>query len=360
MSESSAAPESLAWPWSRPGCALTLALVGPAALALFAMGPNEPIWQSGEWSDYLTLFVRNASYVFAPLVFYSTICLGLAAFDRRKVLAYFAIRFGVYSGVLLSVQPVVLWTAFMLASPGGAEALLIFLAFIIFAGVFLPLAVARAIRDAARRHARWSPSLSAITLVVSGLLVLLGPLLAIALLFAAPLWTVAVYAIFGRSVYRRYGGHGQLRLIDLLGVLTWSSVYLASWRISVTLALEKYATLPKTEPKCYVCTAAARGHRRLVKSQPSRAADGGMFLVNQQMRRLKAAELALMTSLPRLHAALRAVYDHFGRRLAASMTHPLLADLAYVVLKPAEWLATALLRALLPRFDELAALLYRE
>ena len=66
------------------------------------------------------------------------------------------------------------------------------------------------------------------------------------------------------------------------------------------------------------------------------------------------------STAPRLHAALRAVYDRFGPRLAASMTHPLLADVAYMAIKPAEWLATALLRTLLPRFDDLAALLYRD
>ena len=78
------------------------------------------------------------------------------------------------------------------------------------------------------------------------------------------------------------------------------------------------------------------------------------------MQRLKAAELVLAVTTPRLHAALRRLYDRLGPPLAAGVEHPLTADLAYLALKPAEWLATALARPLFPRFDALADRLYRD
>jgi hypothetical protein len=82
--------------------------------------------------------------------------------------------------------------------------------------------------------------------------------------------------------------------------------------------------------------------------------------IHWQMRRLKAAELALAIAAPRLHVSLRALYDVVGPRLATLFSNPIAADLAYLLLKPAEWLAYAALCALVRNFDDLASGIYRE
>jgi hypothetical protein len=57
---------------------------------------------------------------------------------------------------------------------------------------------------------------------------------------------------------------------------------------------------------------------------------------------------------------LRAIYDRIGPTMAAALVHPLLADLAYVLLKPAEWITLLLLRRTIKHFDHLAAGIYLE
>ena len=86
--------------------------------------------------------------------------------------------------------------------------------------------------------------------------------------------------------------------------------------------------------------------------------DGTSLNVNRQLQILKFAELALMAVLPRLHKALRKVYDVIGRFVARKIKNPFLADLAYLMLSPFEMLAAFILRRLLPPFAELTRQLY--
>jgi hypothetical protein len=141
-------------------------------------------------------------------------------------------------------------------------------------------------------------------------------------------------------------------------LLTWLGTYMGTVRISITKAVEQYAQLPKSPPSCYVCTAAAHGHRDFVGSHSCRASDGTVFSVNRQMRRLKCAELALAVTAPWLHAAVRRVYDCIGPRLARRLRHPLAADFAFLAFKPVEWLAVFVQRSVVPNFDDLTEWLY--
>ena len=43
-----------------------------------------------------------------------------------------------------------------------------------------------------------------------------------------------------------------------------------------------------------------------------------------------------------MHRPLRGLYDRVGPSLAAGLTSPWLADLAYVALKPLEWMAAGI------------------
>ncbi len=133
-----------------------------------------------------------------------------------------------------------------------------------------------------------------------------------------------------------------------------------AWAGSVLLAIESYAKLPKQPPDCYVCTAAANGHPRLVKSQPVRLASGRVMHANRQMRLCKAVELTLKTSTPRVHRAVRYVYDRIGPSLARWLKLPVAADLAYLMIAPIAWACGTILSLLIPGFRESVDRLYRD
>lgn len=106
------------------------------------------------------------------------------------------------------------------------------------------------------------------------------------------------------------------------------------WSVAVHSAIEHYEALPPPpEGDCYVATAASRGHARLVgaRNLPVR---GGVRRVTEQLLTLKAGELALKAAAPRLHRALRRVYDRVGPPIARRITTPWRADLAHLTLVP--------------------------
>lgn len=80
--------------------------------------------------------------------------------------------------------------------------------------------------------------------------------------------------------------------------------------------------------------------------------------VNEQLQRLKCAELALMAVQPSLHRWIRKIYDVAGRRLARRIQNPFLADAAYLLLKPWEWSAGLVLKIIVPEIDSLAKKMY--
>ena len=90
----------------------------------------------------------------------------------------------------------------------------------------------------------------------------------------------------------------------------------------------------------------------------SRAPTGAVWRVNDQLRYLKAFELLLLSISPRLHGACRWAYDRVGPQLAAWLVRPLLADLAYACLKPAEWLARGCLSLILTQSADRVRRLY--
>jgi hypothetical protein len=73
---------------------------------------------------------------------------------------------------------------------------------------------------------------------------------------------------------------------------------------------------------------------------------------------LKCAELALLAINPRLHIVLRRIYDVVGKTLARKIQNPFMADIAYVALKPAEWLARLILKILISNVDLIAKEIY--
>jgi hypothetical protein len=164
-------------------------------------------------------------------------------------------------------------------------------------------------------------------------------------LFFAPSWALGVYLGMTLRLLWRYPRPPRFLTIQLMAALSWLAAFLAACRWSIVNSLEEYSRLPTEDPgACYIASAAAYGHARLVGSQTAIAAGGGRVRVNRQLRVLKAAELALRALAPSLHRTARRVYDCLGPLAAHHLVSPYVADLAYLALKPAEWLSQAALR----------------
>jgi len=367
---SEALATSISWP-VRIGL-LGSGLVVPIVSLRIARELSAPAWQSGEVSAYASLFLANTALVFSPFLAYAIGAFVLVLFVGDRAARHFAVRFGVYSGMVLCLQFILAALAAIGGNQGGSGSDSVLVLACGLGGTLIPLGLVWvAIKITRRWGNHWIWRFLGCAELVFTVTVVLAPspveivttvayaTLAVALI-AAPFWALATYVGVSVFVYRQYGGRGQYRLSNAMCLMTWLATYLGTLRISVTRAVEQYALLPTTRPdNCYVSTAAARGHPALVRSQRWLAPDGTVMAVNWQMRRLKAAELALAAVSSRLHAVLRGGYDRVGPRLAGWLSHPLAADAAYLSLKPAEWVAAMMLRALVPNFNSLASRLYQ-
>jgi hypothetical protein len=98
--------------------------------------------------------------------------------------------------------------------------------------------------------------------------------------------------------------------------------------------------MPVVETPCnghYLCTIAARGHPWLVRPERIGRRHGVAIVVNRQLALANAFEDLLHERCPRLGRLARRVYDRLGLPVSRYLRRPLLADLVYLAMKPAEW-----------------------
>ncbi len=296
-------------------------------------------WQSGELKDYAELLlILPAVGPFLPLVAYSAVCL-LGWIIRPRIASRFVVRLGIYTGVVLSLQFLVI-----VALVNGEAA--------IFAAMFLgPISAAviygvtAMIRRSQRFTVRHLMTLTAIiALIVAGLRlsgvqswedsILALPLLMIP---ATPCLCPIVYASAATMVSAVAKRHESGFLISLTAWLSWSLAWLISWKFSIDLMLLEYEKLPTKPDGCYVSAAAAGGHARLV-GRVDRSPEP--WLATPQMRRLKFLEFALAAAAPKVHRQVRRLYDSAGPPLARICGRNVwFADATYLLLKPLEWVA---------------------
>lgn len=326
------------------------------AFSFWAIRLLKPEWQNGELSSYITLLLfPEASLLFFPLLAYSIISYLLLLLDPTRYSESFVIRFGIYTGVLLALQ----YSILLLIYSIGSFAYVIVLIWI-FPFVFLLI-----FRWA---NTKWDASLlhkTMIALATGAYLIsavvmrdLRAPLffVLIVLVMAAPFWSflLAVQA----SVWLIKNCETKIILPRGLGLTAWLGTYIVAWRFDILKMYELYAALPPTPPDCYIATAAARGHPWFVRSWTVQYADGRFMQVNRQLQWLKCAELTLLTIHPRLHNLLRKIYDTLGTPLARRIRNLFIADMAYLLLKPWEWLAELILKTIVPEIDSISKKLY--
>jgi len=306
--------------------------------------PDGPSWQSGQWSAYAQLLLSHrASLPQYPFLAFCMICLGLLVVHPARFWHHPVVRFGIYTGVLVAAEH---WLVFLVAA-GGDMAVVQFV-LLSGAAVLVPWLVWRILMFLVR-ESRQDAAVFVVILFVVGAFAFFHVVIFVSL-WCSTSWALATYSSVAVCLLRRSGATPfRFSLAQLMLAFGWLSGHLAACRLSFLAMLDQYARLPLSPPGgCFVCTAAAKGHPCVVRSEPYVGPDGERSAVNDQLRRLKAWELLLAAVSPGLHRRCRWAYNRVGPKLASALRHPLLADAGYLALKPAEWLALACLAVVIP------------
>lgn len=157
---------------------------------------------------------------------------------------------------------------------------------------------------------------------------------------SATAWIPALAAVNYGLLITHTRRHGEIDSVFNRAIGAWFGALALTLIARVPLAMRIYDALPPEAPAgygdCFVAGAATRGHRGFVGSRYDARLDR---TVNQQWRTLRAFENLLQHRRPGLHGRLRNRYNRIGPVVAAWIRSPLAADIAYVALKPVEWLA---------------------
>jgi MFS family permease len=353
-------PQSIFWRITQGFVVTILTLAAFTVVSIL-----KPEWQDGKFASYIALMLSpEASWIFAPLLGYSVLSLLFLLAAPVRWAQFFWTRLGIYTGVLLALQ----FTILALIALEGTVFLVL--------GIWIaPLIAWPILRWLARKIGiLWTtlgvPAIAAL-LFVGYLLVeafrarsfppaytfstpflfLIGFLIA-----SAPFWSLLIMGTTGYRLLKHY--ETRFTLLRGVGTLAWLGGFAASLSLAIMRTLQLYSELPTQPPDCYIATAAANGHPRLVRSREVTLPGGARMRVNAQLQRLKCAELALKAVSPRLHGVLRKLYDNLGRPLARRMTNPFVADAAYLLLKPFEWILIFGLRWIGPEINILVQKLY--
>ena len=331
-------------------------------LAFWSTELFKPEWQTGEFSDYLILLLfPEASLLFFILLVYSIASYCLLLIDLVRYSQIHLIRLGIYTGVLLALQYSILSGLFFFKDPNNSLNSL-YLMVLWLSPTFIP----KIYRFLVKKWGAKAVNVTLLTLMV--VIFLISTIIARSPLFplffvlagltvAAPFWCFLMTLRAAIWLLKKY--ELKLTFPRGLGLTTWMAAYVAAWRFDILKMYELYAALPpEPPPDCYIATAAARGHPRLVGSWLVQCRNGETLQVNKQLQVLKCAELALMAVNPHLHKWLRELYDRLGMPLARKIRDPFMADLAYLLLIPWECMAGLLLKYIVPEIGSISKNMY--
>jgi hypothetical protein len=341
---------------------LLIAIMIPACFWFGSMPPFVPDWQAQkepavyEWFSLLSS--HWGAWPFYLLIAYALFNMLRTLFSERGVDQPFWVRFGLYTGVALSLQ----YALLLVLTIQGPMVMIV--GIWCLAG-FSPLLLHKAIMRL-RSDARGPVWAMVVVVICTGIAILGTQSILVALvpvilyLACVPYWACAMFTWLSYRVYMQSQKAGPALWVRALVWAGWIAAYVAAWRVSIYFALKYFEALPDSPPyDCYVATAAARGHAAVVGSKSYKRADGVETRVNWQMRYLKCGELALKMISPRMHRVCRTLYDCIGPLMARLLVRPVLADTAYLLLKPSEWLVRGMLWLAVPAYREIADSLYR-
>jgi hypothetical protein len=299
--------------------------------------PDQPDWQSGRASDYAKLLLSHSGLApIYPFLLYCMACMTMLFIKPDKFREFAWVRFGIYSGVVVAAE---YWLLFDIAMSPRPTYWLSLLSVLV---VILPWPLWSLLGFLfGKRRGEIVFALGIVGLMLGCVIAPggFGVIIIGCLACSTPL-AFSAYLITSIYLIRHEQDRFRFTLAQLLAIVTWFAAHCAAWRMSYTIMLYEYAQLPKNEPdRCFVCSAAAKGHSSFVGSEDYVTGSGARFRVTDQLRVLKAFELLLLKITPYGHNTLRQVYNRVGPSITAILIHPVLADLAYLAIKPAEWLA---------------------
>ena len=316
-----------------PGCSVAAGLAGTPATI------GAP-WQTGNLETYAVLFLLPAGLLcFLPFIALSAFSMLLLVMHPQSI-KWLPVRLGLYSGAIISLQffiAVVLAT--IVVSPIAASIVGPCLALLVWGAS----AVIKKIKRFTILHLMIVTTVVAILSAVGVAVgrdaygVIFVPLMSIFL--AAPTLNFVTYARMAvlagnyESINRQnYSAISRA----IAGGVIWIIGFVFAWQQAIQRVLIEYQNLPKTDPNCFVASAAACGSPQLVKSEVVSGSDG-VAMLNQQMQRLKVLELILQSLLPKTHSAIRKGYNWIGPKLASYVkASPATANASYLLLKPLE------------------------
>jgi len=343
-------------PWARILYGLFVTVL--PVFSFWATDLLKPEWQNGELSSYIILLLfPQASILFFPLLAYSIICYLFLLYMPDRFSQSFIVRAGIDTGILLALHYSI---AVLLYSFYSTDSYI----YLLIPVWIFPFVYSRLHRLAVSKWTIVKVNKALFILIPSALLIVTlltrggVPFFAmIVLIMAAPFWSFLLALRAARWLYKNY--ETKFTLPRGLGLTAWLAAYVAAWRFDILKMYELYSALPpQPPPDCYIATAAARGHPHFVHSKTVQRADGKLMQVNAQLQLLKCMELALMAINPHMHKRLRKVYDKLGKPLAHKIQNPFMADIAYLLLSPFEWLARLILKAIIPNIDSISRKIY--
>ena len=309
-------------PSSKPVGLATLFAGVVLPLICFAISyPDRPDWQSGQPTAYAQLLLAHKeSAPLYPFLLYCMTSMVLLFANPARFRENAWVRFGIFSGVLVAAE---YWVLFQVAF--GISMIWQVLGSALAA--FLPWGTWQFSGLLFRERRVWI--LGGASVFLLAFAAVFPPVIIIPLWCSTP-WALAAYVATSFRLIRGSETRFRFSLAQLLGFVSWFAAHCSAWRLSYVLMLQEYSRLPITPPeRCFVCSAVAGGHRRVVRGEEYFAPSGTAYRVNDQLRVLKAFELLLTSISPRGHLACRWIYDRLGPRLAAMLLHPLFADAAY-------------------------------
>lgn len=167
---------------------------------------------------------------------------------------------------------------------------------------------------------------------------------------SAPAFTRKIYKLLDSS--KKWVLAVFILMLPLLALLTVVLILFgqgASGMINAFTETADWTFSQKTPPPPeyyeghYLCTAAAGGHRKIVKPTRYGIRRGERIIVNRQLCVANAFEELIQERTPRLHRRIRSFYDTHGYPLALKMTTKTRNDLVYILMKPLEWLFVVVL-----------------
>ena len=317
------------------------------------IGVMKPLWQSGKFSDYINLFLLpEASFVFFPLLAYSIISYILLLVDTDRFARSFIVRFGIYTGVVLALQYSIL---VIFALDVSTSSILVVLLY------FSPIIITKVYRW---MTSKWNSTLVGYIALAIGLVILVGSILIghsplPLIVFVGIAFPFCAFLISGQAALWLIKNHeSRFTIARGLGLITWLAAYAYALRFNILKMYELYTALPPQPPDCYIATAAAQGHPRVVGSRTIHLKNGKHLQINRQLQRLKCFELTLTILSPHLHGFIRRIYDVIGKKLAVQIKNPYMADIAYLLLVPVEWISFLMLKLFIPEIEAISKKIY--